>query len=142
MSAAPKILEPTGNRLGVTVYPCARGTILSVSMVDSKNSEMEAFSESAYHVFASQTRPFSVIVDLRGLHEYPANQREMYANVRQRMRILWDQYHRLTVYIATSDKQRGFVTAVGWKAAASAASGRTFVEQWYDAYELCQRSLE
>jgi hypothetical protein len=140
--ASSQTREPVRGKRGISSVVVPGGHVLSITMTNSTHAEQEIFGEEICKAIASQSAPFSVILDLRALHDYPANQREIYANVRQRVRAVYERYHRLTVYVVESDKQRGFVTAVGWKATASATSGRTFAQQWSEAFELCRRSLE
>jgi hypothetical protein len=57
----------------------------------------------------------------------------MYASVRGRLRAVYALHHRLTIYVAKDSFQRGFVTAVGWKAEPAEHSGRMFTEDLDEA---------
>ncbi len=133
---------PRGKRaLHEMVLPGGR-TIVCISMIDSSDTEQQTFANEAYRTLSSQLLPFAVIMDMRSLTSYPATQREQYAEIREKLRSVYEaRRHRLTVYLIDSDLQRGFVTAVGWKASASDTSGRTFVKEWSEAFRLCKEAL-
>jgi hypothetical protein len=116
--------------------------IVVVHMMTADDAEQADYAERVYKVIKSQLTPFAVIIDMRDITDYPATQRQLYADVRERLRDVYARLHRLTVYVVKSDYQRGIVTAVGWKAQASATSGRTFTDDLADAHRLCEAALK
>lgn len=139
-SSVPR--EPPAGKPSVleTVLPGGK-TVVCITLADMSNEEQQAFAEECYRVLSSQILPFAVIMNFRHMTDYPARQREKYAEVRERLRAVYESKHKLTVYLIDSDKQRGWVTAVGWKAHASATSGRIFTRDWQHAFELCKQAL-
>jgi hypothetical protein len=115
--------------------------IIVVTLTILPDAVQQAVNEDTVRLICAQRNPFAVIMDLRRLTEYPASQRQMYAEARERLRPTYERFHRLTVYLVANQKQRGFVTAVGWKAQPSPGSGKVFTETWEDSIRLCDDAL-
>jgi hypothetical protein len=142
MSRTPRPNEAAPTATTIEVLLAAdSGNILLVNVRDRSDADHKREIDHVCCTLLAQTVPFAVIMDLRELTQFPSTQREMYAAVRGRLRAVYDKHHRLTVYVAKTSFQRGFVTAVGWKAAAHASSGREFTEDLEQARVLCWQAL-
>jgi hypothetical protein len=116
-------------------------SIVIVRMSDADDATQQANCDEALRILSSQEAPFAVIIDMRGVTKYPATQRKMYADVRTQLQPIYARLHRLTVYVAENDLQRGFVTAVGWRVHAGPGSGRVFTLDFEEAWRLCSGAL-
>jgi hypothetical protein len=114
--------------------------VIAIRMSDSTEAEQRAFSDRIVRTISGQPGPFAVIMDMRALCNYPPTHREIYAKAREKLRPVYVN-HALTVYLVENDVQKGFVTAVGWKATAAASSGKTFTRHWHEAFALCAQKL-
>jgi hypothetical protein len=114
--------------------------VISIRMAECTVAEQQAFSDRIVKVISDQLGHFAIIMDMRALRNYPPTHREIYAKAREKLRPVYAR-HALTVYVVENDIQRGFVTAVGWKATAATSSGRTFTPDWRSAFTLCTQKL-
>jgi hypothetical protein len=117
------------------------GSIWAVTLAEQNDVEFRKSVDLIRTTLLAQTAPFAVIMDLRQMSQFPPTQREMYASVREQLRLVYAKYHRLSVYVANTTLQRGFVTAVGWKAQAAEHSGRIFTEDFEQARAHCWQAL-
>jgi hypothetical protein len=147
----PRVAHPTADSLAafevvkrertLAEIPLRGGrVVIAIRMAECSDAEQQVFSDRIVKIIGGQVGPFAVIMDMRALRSYPPTHREIYAKAREKLRPVYGN-HALTAYVVDSDIQKGFVTAVGWKAAAAATSGRTFTRDWRSAFALCTQKL-
>ena len=133
--------EVVKRELGLAEIPLRGGkAVITIRMAECTEAEQQAFSDRIVKVISGQVGQFAVIMDMRSLRNYPPTHRDIYARARERLRPVYAR-HALTVYVVENDVQKGFLTAVGWKATASATSGRTFTRDWRSAFTMCTQQL-
>jgi hypothetical protein len=138
-TAPPSAAEPPPV---VREWPAGRGRIVLVTMVNRSDEEQRDASDLVIEAFLRQRAPFAVIMDLRALSSYPATQREMYAKGRVLVRDVYKAYHLITVYLVKDERQRGFLTAIGWQVPSTRNSGpRVYTEDLNDAEAKCREVL-
>jgi hypothetical protein len=116
--------------------------IVTVRLINLPDEEQQRASDMVVASFLRQKAPFAVIMDLRALTSYPTTQREMYARGRLIVRDVYKAHHRITVYVVNDDKQRGFLTAIGWQVPSTRNSGpRLYTDSMDEAVAQCRRAL-
>jgi hypothetical protein len=118
----------------------AHGRVIVIALRDCSDAEQERVANVSLQVLKRQLAPFCVIMDMSHLFHYPATQRALYGAAREQLRPLFERLHRMTAYVVTNAEQRGFVTAVGWKAPVTTAT-RVYVETFAEALAACDRAL-
>jgi hypothetical protein len=140
-SPLARVVEPPRRERHTQVIEVPGGQVVSVRLVTGDTAAQEKHGAEVYAVIKALTQPFVLVVDFRDLDSYPAAHREIYASLRERLRSIYGRLHVLTIYVADAPNQRGFVTAIGWRAQASAASGKVFVDNWPEAISMAAEAI-
>jgi hypothetical protein len=117
-------------------------SIVIVTLTNLSDAEQQRASDLVRDCIAAKKAPFAVIMDLRLLSDYPATQRDMYARGRESVRGVYQTFHRITVYVVDDERQRGFLTAIGWKVPSTPnARPRVFSSDLADAQRQAVAAL-